>query len=106
MNSPREGEIPSGFRFAGRMTIAFDGGNHPLKGDIWSCRSCAALVFPGDKDVHERFHALVDGLLDEANQVAAVSPPDAGECRHGATGWCGTCLHDHYIATGEVPDGG
>jgi hypothetical protein len=55
--------IPSGYSFAARVTVGFDGGYHPLKGDLWKCRSCASLIVPADKDVHERFHALLDSLL-------------------------------------------
>lgn len=67
----RDGDgIPSGFRFAALVVTGFDGGNNPVKGDLWACRSCSAVIIPGDKDVHEGFHALVDSLLEEHNRVA------------------------------------
>lgn len=54
--------IPEGYRFAARVTIGFDGGNHGLRGDLWKCERCAAVVFPGDHAEHTREHAEVDEL--------------------------------------------
>jgi hypothetical protein len=60
--------IPSGFSQAGQITTHFDGGNHPIKGDVWSCRSCGCLILPVAQETHERFHAQLDSLLEAANQ--------------------------------------
>jgi hypothetical protein len=56
--------IPEGYRFAARVTIGFDGGNHELRGDLWKCGRCAALIFPGDHADHTREHAEFDELRD------------------------------------------
>lgn len=53
--------IPLGYSFAARVTIGFDGGNHALKGDLWKHDHCGCLIFPGDHQVHERFHAELRG---------------------------------------------
>jgi hypothetical protein len=50
---------PSGYGFAARVTIGFEGGSREVRGDLWKCRRCAAVIFPGDWDIHDRFH---DGL--------------------------------------------
>jgi hypothetical protein len=55
-------QIPSGYQFAGRITTGFDGGNHPVKGDIWSCRSCGQLILPRDAGIHEDAHTKTDQL--------------------------------------------
>lgn len=57
---PRNG-VPAGYSFAARVTIGMDGGNHPLKGDLWKHDECGCLIFPGDKDAHDRFHAALRG---------------------------------------------
>jgi hypothetical protein len=54
--------IAEGYRFAARVTIGFDGGNHDLRGDLWKCGRCAAVVFPGDHAEHTREHAEIDEL--------------------------------------------
>jgi hypothetical protein len=54
--------IPEDYRFAARVTIGFDGGNHELRGDLWKCARCAAVVFPGDHADHTREHAEFDEL--------------------------------------------
>lgn len=48
--------IPEGYRFAARVTIGFDGGNHDLRGDLWACTRCAAVIFPDGTGLHDRFH--------------------------------------------------
>jgi hypothetical protein len=64
-------DIPSGYSKAGQITTHFDGGNHPIKGDVWSCGSCGCLILPVAQNAHDRFHAQIGALLDEANQVAS-----------------------------------
>lgn len=54
--------IPEGYRFAARVTIGFDGGNHDLRADLWRCARCAAVVFPGDHAEHTREHTEIDEL--------------------------------------------
>jgi hypothetical protein len=54
--------IPEGYRFAARVTIGFDGGNHDLRGDLWKCSRCAAVIFPGDHPDHTREHEEFDEL--------------------------------------------
>lgn len=54
--------IPDGYRFAARVTIGFDGGNHELRGDLWKCGRCASVVFPGDQVDHTREHEEFDEL--------------------------------------------
>jgi hypothetical protein len=54
--------IPEGYQFAARVTIGFDGGNHELRGDLWKCERCAAVIFPGDHAEHTREHADFDEL--------------------------------------------
>jgi hypothetical protein len=56
-------ETGSGYSVAGQITVGFDGGNHPLKGDILRCRSCGSLLLPADQDIHDRLHTLIDKLL-------------------------------------------
>lgn len=56
-------EIGSGYQWAGKITAAFDGGNHPVSGDVLRCRSCGGLLLPDDQAVHEGFHSLIDGLF-------------------------------------------
>ena len=55
-DTPAGPAIPAGYSFAARVTIAFDGGNHPLNGDLWKHDACGCLIFPGDKDQHDDFH--------------------------------------------------
>jgi len=64
--------LPEGYRFAARVTIGFDGGNHPLRADLWGCTRCSSIIFPDGREGHDRFHAGIDGLLDGANQVAVT----------------------------------
>jgi hypothetical protein len=64
-------DIPRGYSLAGRITTGFDGGNHPIKGNVWVCLDCGSLIAAGHTDVHDRFHAQIDGLLEAANQNAA-----------------------------------
>jgi hypothetical protein len=54
--------IPDGYSFAARVTIGFDGGNHDLRGDLWKCGRCAAVIFPGDHPDHTREHEDFDEL--------------------------------------------
>lgn len=53
--------VPKGYSFAARVTIGFDGGNHTLRGDLWKHDHCGCLIFPGDHQAHERFHAELRG---------------------------------------------
>lgn len=61
--------IPPGYSFAARVTTGFDGGNHPLKGDLWKHDECRALILPADRDAHDRWHQrlragfIIGGIL-------------------------------------------
>lgn len=66
--------VAPGYSFAARVTTGFDGGNHPLKGDLAQCARCAALVLPDSQETHDRHHALIDavaGNLATLNEVIA-----------------------------------
>ena len=54
--------IPDGYDFAARVTTRFDGGSHPLKGDLWKCGRCGSAVVPGSYDGHDRDHAMTDAV--------------------------------------------
>jgi hypothetical protein len=69
--------IPEGYRFAARVTIGFDGGNHDLRGDLWRCERCASLIFPGDHGEHTREHAEFDELRQAVLALAARTGPAA-----------------------------
>jgi hypothetical protein len=56
-------DIGSGYEWAGRITTGFDGGNHPLKGDVIRCRSCGSLLTPDSQVIHESHHSQIDSLL-------------------------------------------
>lgn len=49
-------ETPDGYEFAARVTTGFDGGWHPLKGDLWSCTRCGALILPASRELHDGTH--------------------------------------------------
>lgn len=56
-------EIPEGYSFAIRATVGFDGGNHPLKGDVWKCGRCAALLLPDGRPLHDEYHRKTEAAL-------------------------------------------
>lgn len=56
-------EIPEGYSFAIRATVGFDGGNHPLKGDVWKCGRCAALLLPDGRPLHDEHHRKTEAAL-------------------------------------------
>lgn len=58
----RSGGLPDGYRFAARVITGFDGGSHPLRGDLWACKRCGSAVIPDDCQAHDRHHAEVDEL--------------------------------------------
>lgn len=47
---------PEGYAFAARVTTGFDGGNHDLHGDLWSCTRCGAVILPASRGLHDRKH--------------------------------------------------
>jgi hypothetical protein len=57
-----DSRIEPGYDFAARVTLSFDGGNHPLKGDLWKCNRCAAVVYPAEYQKHDRDHAVSDEI--------------------------------------------
>lgn len=91
MTEDRYAGIPSGYKFAAQAVTGFDGGNHPLSGDLWSCDRCGSLVLPARAAVHDSFHA---GLFRQAaaggGGVHVASPQggggSGGGIRYGGTG--------------------
>lgn len=45
------------YRIAGTIITSYDGGNHPIYGDVLACRACGALVLPADTSAHDTWHA-------------------------------------------------
>jgi hypothetical protein len=62
------------YSFAARVTVGYDGGNHPRHGDLLRCPRCAALILRGDEQVHDREHetsALARANLSSLNDIIA-----------------------------------
>lgn len=66
--------IPEGYRLAARVTIGFDSGNFPVKGDLWACTGCGAMICPGDRELHDRRDAEIRSLLKSGNARVEAAP--------------------------------
>ncbi|MCW2929995.1 MAG: hypothetical protein JWM19_957 [Actinomycetia bacterium] len=71
-------EMPEGYRFAARVTAGFDGGNHEVQGDLWSCKACGSVILPGDRELHDKRDAEIRSLLESGNMRAEAAPADPG----------------------------
>lgn len=84
---------PGGYTWAARVTTGFDGGNHPLHGDVARCTRCGALLLPADSGRHDMSHA--------GTQVMAMYVTlRAGEVAR--TVECGDSAHVDVDADGRV----
>jgi len=60
---------PDGYTVAGQITRSFDGGNFPIKGEVWRCKACGSLLIPSDQDTHKGFHATVGSALEAVSSL-------------------------------------